>query len=195
MEKEADGNNEIPDILQEAEKIVAASSENSELHSEKDGNQGEEDNTSSGSPEPEGATQDLMNSLMRERADFVNYKARMVKEIATAQTSGIKNAVRQLLPILDEVGRAKDAGDLDDGSPFYSIATKLEDVLTKLKVTKYGAKGDVFDPKLHEALMNHKPQEGEDLHSGEVLIDQVLESGYKYDGEVMRVAKVATISE
>jgi molecular chaperone GrpE len=96
--------------------------------------------------------------------------------------------------MLDEIERAKDAGDLEEGSPFRSITNKFEDVLTKLGITKFGAKGDIFDPNLHDALMNRDAIDGEDLKPGEVIVDNILEPGYKLNDEIFRTAKVATVS-
>ncbi|MDR2082299.1 MAG: nucleotide exchange factor GrpE [Candidatus Ancillula trichonymphae] len=186
MKNEAE--NENNDIVQEAEEIVSESCEDQNVEA-KEVDQGE-DGTSSGSSEHA----DLMDSLKRERADFRNYKNRAEQEMAKARTCGIQHVVKQLLPVLDEIGRAKDAGDLDDGSPFTSIATKLETVVSKLEVTKFGVKGEVFDPKLHEALTNRSAQDEENSLDGAVIIDQVVEPGYKYEDKIIRVAKVITVS-
>jgi molecular chaperone GrpE len=179
-------NDQTPEIIQEAEKIVAESTE-------QEMNQAEND-ASPGSPEPHADAENLLESLKRERADFMNYKARTQREIETARDFGVKFVARQLLPVLDEIGRAKDAGDLDENSPFGNIAAKLEDVVNKLNVSKFGAKGDIFDPSLYEALTNRDALEGENLQEGEIIVDQVVEPGYKYGDEILRVAKVITVS-
>lgn len=137
---------------------------------------------------------DLLNALARERADFMNYKTRAQKEQLRMRDLGKQDALRALLPVLDEIERARTAGALEEGTPFANIAAKIEDSLAKLGVVKYGFKGDVFDPNLHEALMNRAPSEGENLQEHEVLVDQIIEPGYKLGEDVFRTAKVSTIS-
>ena len=58
----------------------------------------------------------------------------------------------ELLPVLDDIGRAREHGELTGG--FKSVAESLEAAAAKLGLTSYGEAGDPFDPNLHEALMH-----------------------------------------
>jgi molecular chaperone GrpE len=137
---------------------------------------------------------DTLEALARERADFMNFRKRSQAEQLRSRSLGKQDALRTLLPVADEIGRAREAGDLEEGTPFANIAAKFDDALEKLGVTKYGAKGDIFDPNLHEALMNREPAEGENLKDGEILVDRVVEPGYLIGDEQFRAAKVTTVS-
>lgn len=61
--------------------------------------------------------------------------------------------VSQLLPVLDDLDRARSHGDLDSG-PLKSVADKLVAVLGGFGLTAFGAEGEEFDPSLHEAVQH-----------------------------------------
>jgi molecular chaperone GrpE len=86
--------------------------------------------------------------------------------------------------VLDDIDRARDHGDLT--GPFASVAEQFSTVVTKLGLTAFGAKGDAFDPKLHEAEAH--------LTSAEVTeptcID-VMRRGYLLGERLLRPAMVA----
>jgi molecular chaperone GrpE len=89
-----------------------------------------------------------------------------------------------LLPVLDDLDRARDHGDLV--GPFGSVAEQLVAALTKFGLTVFGAKGDPFDPTRHEAVAH--------LTSAEVTeptcID-VMRRGYLLGERLLRPALVA----
>ena len=91
----------------------------------------------------------------------------------------------QLLPILDDLDRARSHGDLDSG-PLKVVADKLVSTLEGLGLTPYGEEGDEFDPALHEAVQH----EGEGTHP---VVGTVMRRGYKVGDQVVRHALVGVV--
>ena len=96
--------------------------------------------------------------------------------------------VEALLPVLDDVYAARAHGDLE-GTPFAAIADKLENTLGKFGVTALGAKGEPFDPTIHEALMHVEAELPEDATTTTVV--QVIQPGFKMGDRVVRPARVS----
>ncbi len=94
--------------------------------------------------------------------------------------------LQNLLPVLDDIDRAREHGELEGG--FKAVADALERTVAGLGLSKFGAKGDEFDPTLHEALMHG--------HSPEVTtttVDVVAHAGYRIGDRVVRAAKVTVL--
>jgi molecular chaperone GrpE len=138
---------------------------------------------------------DYKDSLARLQAEFANFKTRSQKEQERARNWGKQSVIRELLPVLDEIGRARSHGELETDSPFGKIAQKFEDGLAKLGVTAFGAKGEEFDPLRHAALMNRDANDDDKIEDGQVLVDDVIEQGYELNGEIFQVAKVSTVTK
>jgi molecular chaperone GrpE len=90
----------------------------------------------------------------------------------------------ELLPILDDIGRAREHEELAGG--FKSVAESLESATTKLGLTSYGEAGDPFDPNLHEALMHSYSAD-----VTEPTCVRILQPGYKIGDRILRPARVA----
>jgi molecular chaperone GrpE len=93
------------------------------------------------------------------------------------------NILTNLLPVLDDIGRARDHGELEGG--FKSVADALESAVGKLGLERFGEPGDPFDPSVHEALTH--------THSDEVsepTAVQVFQPGYRIGTRVVRPARV-----
>ena len=97
--------------------------------------------------------------------------------------------ITALLPVLDDIDAARKAGDLEDG-PFAAIATKLEDALGKKGLTRIGEVGEVFDPTVHEAVLQQPTDEVEPDH-----VSMVLRSGFRVGARVVRAAQVAVATK
>jgi molecular chaperone GrpE len=138
---------------------------------------------------------DYKDSLARLQAEFTNYKTRSQKEQERARNWGKQDAILALLPVMDEIYRAREHGELEPESPFGKIAQKFEDGLNKLGIVSFGAKGEEFDPQKHEALMNRDANDGDDMQDGQVLVDNVIEHGYELGGQMFRTAKVSTVTK
>ena len=93
-----------------------------------------------------------------------------------------------LLPVLDDVHLARQHGDLE-GGPFAAIADKLDLVLGRHGLTRFGEVGEAFDPAVHEALMHTEAELAEGTSVTTVV--QVLQPGYRAGERVLRAARVA----
>lgn len=134
-----------------------------------------------------------LEDLQRLNAEYVNYKRRVDRDRALVQERAIQDVLETLLPVLDDINAARAHGDLVEG-PFASIAEKLEATLGKYGLERFGAKGEVFDPVYHEALMHQPwPQGDPDLPepTGATTIVMVLQPGYRAGEQVIRPARVA----
>jgi molecular chaperone GrpE len=136
-----------------------------------------------------------LDDLQRLNAEYVNYKRRVDRDRAVVQERAVRDVLESMLPVLDDIQGARDAGDLTDG-PFAAIADKLEGSLGKYGLVRFGAKGEAFDPTLHEALM-HQAWPAGDADLADVPADQgttivtVLQSGFRTGDQVIRPARVA----
>jgi molecular chaperone GrpE len=128
---------------------------------------------------------ELLNDLQRLQAEFVNYKARVERDRDQARTMAIAEAFRSLLPALDDLTRAEVHGDLE-GSPFAAVVTKIRNAGEKFGLKAFGAKGDKFDPELHNALVQTPSAE-----VTETIIADVVEPGYMIGERLLRPAMVA----
>ncbi|EWT01241.1 GrpE protein HSP-70 cofactor [Intrasporangium oryzae NRRL B-24470] len=130
----------------------------------------------------------LLADLQRLQAEYVNYKKRVDRDREVIRTTAVGGVVESLLPVLDDIHMARQAGDLADG-PFASIADKLESILGKFGVERVGAAGEEFDPTVHEALM-HVQAELPQGATGTTVV-QVLQPGYRIGERLVRAARVS----
>ena len=128
---------------------------------------------------------ELLADLQRLQAEFVNYKARVERDRDQARTLAIAEAFRALLPALDDLSRAEAHGDLE-GSPFAAVVTKIRNAGDRFGLKAFGAKGDKFDPELHNALVQTPSAE-----VTETIIADVVEPGYMIGERLLRPAMVA----
>ena len=122
--------------------------------------------------------------LQRLQAEYVNYKRRVDRDREASRELVIGSVLTELLGILDDVGRAREAGELEGA--FKAVAESLERVTEKLGLAKYGEKGDAFDPRIHEALLHN--------YSDEVdgpTATMVMQPGYRLGERILRPARVA----
>lgn len=127
-----------------------------------------------------------LRDLQRINAEYANYRRRTEQERAESQEVHTAAVLRELLPVLDDLDRAEQHGDLPEDSPLGVIAAKLRGVLGRLGLSPYGEAGEAFDPKVHEAIARLPEPEAD----GETIAD-VVERGYTVGERVVRVAKVA----
>jgi molecular chaperone GrpE len=126
--------------------------------------------------------------LQRLQAEYVNYRRRVDRDRAVARDGAVAEVLESLLPVLDDVHLSRQHGDLDSG-PFAAIAEKLETVLSRYGLTRYGESGEEFDPAIHEALIHSQAEPTEDVTTTTVV--QVLQPGYRAGEKVLRAARVA----
>lgn len=128
---------------------------------------------------------ELLNDLQRLQAEFVNYKARVERDRDQARNLAIAESFRALLPALDDLTRAEAHGDLE-GTPFASVITKIRNAGEKFGLKAFGAKGEKFDPELHNALAQTPSAE-----VTETIIADVVEPGYMLGDRLLRPAMVS----
>ena len=126
-----------------------------------------------------------LDSLLRLQAEFTNFKNRTAREKEQLRGFVTSELVTALLPVLDDIDAARKHGDLQDG-PFASIAAKLEELLSKQGVERFGEVGDAFDPNIHEAVLQQPTDEVAEDH-----VSMVLRYGYRVNDRVVRTAQVA----
>jgi molecular chaperone GrpE len=122
--------------------------------------------------------------LQRLQAEYANYRKRVERDRLAVREQALANVLTELLPVLDDIGRARDHGELSGG--FKSVAESLESAAVKLGLTSYGEDGEPFDPKLHEALMHSYSPD-----VTETTCVQILQPGYKVGDRILRAARVA----
>lgn len=127
-----------------------------------------------------------LEDLRRVTAEYANYRRRTEREKAELRSHATASLVKQLLPVVDDLGRAKQAGDLEEGSAMRVIADKLLGIIERMGVEAYGATGETFDPTIHEAIAQLPNPEVE----VETIAD-VVELGYRIGEIELRPAKVA----
>lgn len=130
---------------------------------------------------------DYLEALQRERADFVNYRARMNKEKQLARERGVEDALVALLPALDNLDRIRENNE--KSAEMESLLKQFDRAFAKFSIEKFGQKGDAFDPSHHEAVLHHTSPD-----VSEAQIDAVVEAGYKMGDRILRAAKVVVVS-
>jgi len=131
-------------------------------------------------------TAELTSDLQRVSAEYANYRKRVDRDRALVAELATVGLLTDLLPLLDDVDRARHHGDLDGA--FKSVGEGIEAVAAKLGVERFGAAGDPFDPAVHEALMQAEPNPDATV----ATCAQVLQPGYRLaSGRVLRPARVA----
>jgi molecular chaperone GrpE len=122
--------------------------------------------------------------LQRLQAEYVNYKRRVERDREAVREGATANVLSALLPVLDDIDRARDHGELEGG--FKAVADSLGRTLSGLGLERFGEPGDAFDPRIHEALM-HAHAEGIDGPT----CTAILQSGYRIGERIIRPARVA----
>ena len=125
--------------------------------------------------------------LQRLQAEYVNYKRRVDRDRELVRAQGETAVLQSLLTVLDDIGRAAEHGELEGG--FKAVADALQQVAGKHKLEPFGAKGEPFDPALHEAVFHA----GESADVDTTTVDSVLRIGYKHGDRVLRPATVGVV--
>lgn len=124
-----------------------------------------------------------LEDLQRLNAEYAAYRRRSERERERAHENGMVKVTEALMPILDEVRLAREAGDVE--GPFAKHVDRLFEALNKLGIEQYGEVGEVFDPNVHEALMQQPSEEVE-----EPTVFLVMQPGYRMGERVLKAARV-----
>ncbi|CAM5615650.1 protein GrpE [Streptomyces spiroverticillatus] len=122
--------------------------------------------------------------LQRLQAEYQNYRRRVERDRITVKEIAAANLVTELLPTLDDIGRAREHGELVGG--FKSVAESLETVAAKMGLQQFGKEGEPFDPTIHEALMHSYAPD-----VTETTCVAILQPGYRIGERTIRPARVA----
>ena len=129
---------------------------------------------------------ELTADLQRVQAEFVNYKRRVDRDRELVKQNATFSVLSALLPVLDDVDRAREHGELNGG--FKAVAEALERVVAGQGLEKFGTPGDAFDPRVHEALMH-----GLSTEVDTTTCDKVVQAGYRIGERVVRPAMVTVV--
>ena len=129
---------------------------------------------------------ELTGDLQRLQAEYLNYKRRVDRDRELVLQNSKIAVLNGLLPVLDDIDRAREHEELTGG--FKAVAEGVERVVNGAGLVKFGAPGDEFDPRLHEALSHS--------YAADVTTttcQHVVQAGYQLGERVVRPAKVVVV--
>lgn len=132
--------------------------------------------------------EDYLDRLRRSVADFDNFRKRTVKEKESLFDDGFAEAVKQILPILDNFERAVAYSDSDNNSIVEGnkmILKMFKDTIQRMGVDEIPSLNEKFDPNIHNAIAHV-----DDAALEENIIVEVMQNGYKYKDKVLRYSMV-----
>lgn len=138
-----------------------------------------------------GERDEYLDLARRAQADFENYRKRVAKDLADARSKAVAGAVRELLPVVDNIERALRAaedGGANDASLVHGVRMVHEELhgfLARLGLEVIETDGETFDPAVHEAIAS-VPVDG--IEAG--TITEVHQHGYRLGELVVRPARV-----
>ena len=139
--------------------------------------------TSSEATESKDPVASLTEDLQRLQAEYLNYKKRVDRDRLLVADIATASALTEMLPILDDLDRAAEHGELTGG--FKAIADQITNLTQKLGLEKFGEAQTTFDPNIHEALMHETSS-----NVKETTVTKILQFGYKHKERVLRPARV-----
>jgi len=130
-----------------------------------------------------------LDALRRLKAEFENSRKRQERERARLLSMASERLVQELLPVLDNLDRALEAGgDIREG--VQATREQLAEVLAEEGLLPVASDGQPFDPNVHDAVMGQPSEEHED---GTIL--QTFQRGYLLNGKPIRPAKVVVAKQ
>lgn len=134
---------------------------------------------------------ELTNDLQRVQAEYANYRKRVDRDREVIREHAIAGVLGELLPVLDDIGRARAHNELEGG--FKSVGEALEQITARLGLERFGTQWDAFDPALHEAIAHEERDDIPEGVTGQVC-SVVHQPGYRFGARVVRAAMV-TVAE
>jgi molecular chaperone GrpE len=130
---------------------------------------------------------ELFGRLQRLAAEFDNYRKRNARENAALTARANERVVKELIPILDDLGRALEAASLHEEAKLEEgvrlVQRELAAALQREGLAEIDTDGQ-FDPHVHEALLSQPS----DAQEGSVI--EVVQKGYRLGDRVVRPARV-----
>ena len=131
-------------------------------------------------------TKEAEDKYLRCAAEYDNFRRRSQKEREGIYSEAKADAIKELLPMIDNLQRATGYTDADKVAEGVSmILGTLPDVLSKMGIEAYGEPGEQFDPNIHNAIMHEENSE-----KGENEIVAVYQQGYRLGDMIIRYAMV-----
>nr|WP_236808403.1 nucleotide exchange factor GrpE [Amycolatopsis albispora] len=121
--------------------------------------------------------------LQRLQAEYTNYRRRVDRDREQVVNAAKAGVVGDLLPLLDDLERAEQHGDLTGA--FKAVADKLVASLQRAGLEPFGAEGEPFDPSVHEAVQHNTSSEVDGP-----TVTLVMRRGYRFGDRVLRAALV-----
>jgi len=121
--------------------------------------------------------------LQRLQAEYANYRKRVDRDREAVVLRAKASVVDELLPLLDDLERAEQHGDLTGA--FKAVGDKLVSGLQRAGLESFGAEGEPFDPSVHEAVQHNTAP---DVAGPTVTV--VMRRGYRFGDRVLRAALV-----
>ena len=138
--------------------------------------------------------EELNDRLLRNMAEFENFRNRSEKEKAAKFDMGAKNVVEKVLPIVDNFERGLAAVPEEEKDNAFvkgmeAVYKQFTTVLEEIGVTPIEAVGKEFDPNLHNAVM-HDEDETKEAN----IISEEFQKGYMYKDSVVRHSMVKVVN-
>ena len=138
--------------------------------------------------------EELNDRLLRNMAEFENFRNRSEKEKAAKFNMGAKNVVEKVLPIVDNFERGLAAVPEEEKDNAFvkgmeAVYKQFTTVLEEIGVTPIEAVGKEFDPNLHNAVM-HDEDETKEAN----IISEEFQKGYMYKDSVVRHSMVKVVN-
>ena len=126
----------------------------------------------------------LTADLQRLQAEYANYRKRVDRDRSVAAEFSIAAVLAELLPVLDDLDRAAEHGELTGG--FKAVADRITATVERLGLTKFADAPVAFNPEIHEALTHDVSKD-----VSEPTATKILQPGYKFKERIIRPARVA----
>ncbi|PZS32963.1 MAG: nucleotide exchange factor GrpE [Pseudonocardiales bacterium] len=121
--------------------------------------------------------------LQRVQAEYANYRKRADRDRLAATDVAISRVLAELLPVLDDIDRARSHDDLTGA--LKAVADHLDNIFGKLGLQSFGEVGDPFDPAIHEAVLHTESDE-----VSEPTATIIMRRGYQHGDRLLRAAMV-----
>lgn len=178
----------------DTEETTSAETVSEESLDEKELNKINEERKASKEEEYKNKIDELNDKLMRQMAEFDNFRKRTEKEKSQMYDLGAKGIVEKILPIIDNFERG--LGGLSEEEKEGAFAKGIDKVYKQLMqcledvgVTPIEAVGKEFNPEIHNAVMH-----GEDENLGENTVAEEMQKGYMYKESVVRPSMVKVVN-
>ena len=137
---------------------------------------------------------ELEDRVIRQMAEFENFRKRSEKEKSAMYDMGAKNVIEKILPVVDNFERGLDALSEEEkegafAQGFIKIYQQMITVLEEIGVKPMDAVGKEFNPDFHNAVMHEENEE-----MGENLVSEEFQKGYMYKDGVLRHSMVKVVN-